>query len=145
MFYSFAFTDSFRQHGPDKHLNMPKDGTVHELTRNVSISVIVSLFKTRQMKLSLHFQIIISKLKLQLYTFQWHRDLQALFIVVLTVFLWLFMINNRRLSWCQSIALLSFSAVCISVSLYVIKCYASFPVCSLKGILHSKTFFVRFK
>ena len=25
----------FLQHGPDKHSNMPSDGTVHELTRNV--------------------------------------------------------------------------------------------------------------
>ena len=26
----------FLQHAPDKHSNMPSDGTVHELTRNVS-------------------------------------------------------------------------------------------------------------
>ena len=31
--------ESFWQHGPDKHLNMPRDGTVHELTRNVSVNV----------------------------------------------------------------------------------------------------------
>ncbi len=30
--YGYLF---FFQHGPDKHSNMPSDGTVHELTRNV--------------------------------------------------------------------------------------------------------------